>query len=236
MGTRKLHIAAIALIAMASLALSCGDMYSDLVEDNLPLGPAFAVITPMFVEDFESGSDGWINDGGDSWFVSSDYSVSGSYSLYIMANGGSTFDGLHYEFPAGIQPSYIGFWIRKTWDGAFVPWINIGDDNTPASHGAIWFSWDDQWNNQTPPPGEDMFVTGPAAVYSTSTSISATSFHHVEFRNINFIAQIYDFYVDGACVMAAVPFHSATASFTRFYISVFVAFAQPGYIDDIEIW
>ncbi len=34
MGTVKLHIAAIALIAMASLALSCGDMYSDLLDST----------------------------------------------------------------------------------------------------------------------------------------------------------------------------------------------------------
>ena len=32
MGNRKLHFAAIALIAVASLAISCGDMYSDFVE------------------------------------------------------------------------------------------------------------------------------------------------------------------------------------------------------------
>lgn len=37
MGTRKLHIAAIALIAVASLALSCGNMYSDLIETTRTL-------------------------------------------------------------------------------------------------------------------------------------------------------------------------------------------------------
>lgn len=37
MGTRKQHFAAIALIAMASLAISCGDMYSDLIENTRTL-------------------------------------------------------------------------------------------------------------------------------------------------------------------------------------------------------
>ena len=191
-----------------------------------------------FREDWESGSDGWVNDAGDPWNVSTDYHVSGSNSLYIIASGdGLTFDGLHYVFSGGFQPGYIGFWIRKTWDGAFTPWINIGGDDTPTSHGAIWFRWDDQWNNESPAPVEDMFVTSLSGViYQTPGGISATSFHHVEFLNINFIAQTYDFYVDGVPIRLNVPFYSPASSFTRFYISVRLAFAQQGYIDDIEMY
>jgi uncharacterized repeat protein (TIGR02543 family) len=182
-----------------------------------------------FIEDWEDGvwDDSWEDDRttGDtvSIYTGPAYSMPpGNRSLSIRDNSGWEYlDGLHYEFTGGIQPGYISFFIRKTNDQWCSPRINIGNDNTAADQGSIYFRWLD--NNS-------MSVLG-----SDTVSASPTAFHHVEFVNIDFTSQTYDFRMDGSLITAGVPFYNPASSFTRFYISV-GWYVQDAYIDDIEIW
>ncbi len=181
-------------------------------------------------EDWEDGAwlDTWVDDRttGDSVSVSTTYCIPpGTRSLRIIDNAGwEYFDGLHYEFPGGIRPEYISFYIRKSWDDSCQPWINIGDDNTSVNYGAIWFEWD----------GTEDFTGNMRVIGGTDVYAAGTAFHFVEFRNIDFTAQTFDFYVDGGLITAVVPFNSPVTSFTRFYISV-GWWAQSAYIDRINI-
>jgi uncharacterized repeat protein (TIGR02543 family) len=187
--------------------------------------------TVDFEEDWEDGAwnDTWVSDitTGDSVTIhTGTYFVTpGTRSLRIADNGDNWtyFDGLHYEFPGGVRPGYARFYIRKEWDDNSYPWINFGGDTTAADHGSIYYKWGET------DYGEYMSVAGGgsvAAAYGT--------FQLVEFRNIDFTAQKFDFYVGGALVTADVPFYNAAASFTRLYISV-GWWSQPSYIDKIEL-
>lgn len=182
--------------------------------------------TVNFTEDWEDGvwNDTWIGDPMidtiDVESIAGYYVPPGNQSLSITDNGDNWnyFDGLHYEFPGGIQPGYIRFYLRKDWDQNSYPWINFGDDNTAVNRGAIFFRWEG-----------DMEIEGGGIVFA-----SHNVFHLVEFRNINFSAQTYDFYVDSTLITADVPFYNSVASFTRLYISV-GWWSQKTYIDKIEI-
>ncbi|GEM_PF-2806842 len=185
-----------------------------------------APLSTTFTEDWESGTDGWIDTvaGGDTWGTSTTYHVSGSYSLrMIAATNWDYFDGVHYVFAGGFQPGNISFRIRKDWDQSVHPHINIGGDTTTSDGGAIYFYWDSFGPFH-------MAVAGGGSVFA-----DYQPFHFVEFRNINFTTQTFDFYVDGSPVTIGVPFNAPVSSFTRLYISV-GWWAQGGYIDDIQMW
>ncbi len=199
-----------------------------------------------FDEDWESGSDGWAFGTNECVIVTSPYhSANNSMSIYSYDDGvGFIFyDGISYTFAGGFQPSYIGIWIRKS-DSANLPWINIGGDNTTATNGAIWLWWADFWANSydgSYPPGlanavnaDHMYVMDSGNV-NYGCPASAGAWHHVEFSNINFTTQRYDFRVNGALVAANVSFHSPAAYFTRLYISAgwYVTYT---YVDDIEMY
>jgi hypothetical protein len=200
----------------------------------------FTVQPALFREDWEDGvwDDTWVDDRttGDTVIVTTFPTVPpGARSLLISDNADWTyFDCLHYEFGGGINPGYVRFYIRRS-GTANLPWINIGGDNTPVNQGAIWFGWDDEWGNGIGQKNR-MFVTDNINNnYVTGYEITDTTFHLIEFRNINFVTPRFDFYVDGVLVAANVQFHNPVPSFTRFYISVgwYVSFTH---IDDIEIW
>lgn len=185
--------------------------------------------TVLFAEDWEDGvwNDTWVDDRipgkEDQISINGAYYVPpGSLSLRIRSYAEWTYyDTLHYEF-GGIQPGYVRFYIRKQWDQSVHPYINIGDDSTSINGGAIFFRWDSLSNFH-------MSVAGGGSVLAP-----CCTFHLVEFRNIDFTAQTFDFYVDGALVTADVPFNAPTAIFTRLYISV-GWWAQDARIDKIEI-
>jgi|GEM_PF-3512759 len=231
---RELHrLPATAALVLASLFLSCGDIYSDLVENE---GFPYLQSPFQFVEDWESGSDGWIDDagaGGDAWLITSAVFVSGSNSLQMMAETSwNYYDGVHYEFEKDIRPVYISFFIQKSTEANF-PMINFGGDTTPGNDGSICFNWDDFWGNGTSVPNV-MYVTDVFGINHLSGQIMAGAFHLVEFRNINFSTQTYDFYVDGALVAPLVLFRNPAFAFTRLYISL-GWYASETYIDDIVI-
>lgn len=221
------------IIGLATLILSCGDIYSDLVENE-----GFPCIQSpfQFVEDWESGSDGWIDDagaGGDWWSITSAVFVSGNNSLEMMAETNwNYYDGLHYEFEKAIRPVYISFYIRKSTEANF-PMINFGGGTIPGNDGSICYKWDDAWGNGTSFPNV-MYVTDVFGNKHLSGQIMAGAFHLVEFRNINFSTQTYDFYVDGSLVAPLVLFRNPAFAFTRLYISL-GWYASYTYIDDIII-
>lgn len=184
----------------------------------------FTVQTAIFIEDWESGTDGWIGDGGDTWMVpyitGCEGSVSGNYALGIRAaTNWNYFDGVHYVF-GGITPAYIRFYLKSSWDYAVLPYINFGDDNTATDGGAIFFRWD-----------VNMFIDGDA----NSASVDCCSFNLVEFRNINYSAHTFDFYVNGDLISSSVPFRNNISIITSLYISL-GWYAQTMYIDDIEMY
>ncbi len=185
--------------------------------------------TVSFSEDWEDGvwNDTWIADPNtDPITVTATYAASGTRSLGIADDGDNWnyWDGLHYEFAGGVQPTYVKFSIRKDWDQSPRHRINLGGDTTASDGGAVYYTWGKELDS-----GTDMAVEGGGSVYATHDS-----FHLVEFRNIDFAAQNFDFYVDGVPVTTGVPFYHSVSSFTRLYISV-GWYAENAYIDAIEL-
>ncbi len=188
-----------------------------------------ATLRDSLYEDWESGSVWhfpWVYDGPDTIGLATqinDGTPLGSQCLSIMSTAAWTYyDGMHAVFEGGFQPTYVSFRIRKDWDDSCDIFINLGDDYTSGNSGAIFFHWASAAGT--------MSVQGGGGI-----SAAYNAFHTVEFRNINFSTQRFDFHVDGALITANIPFYNAVGSFTRMYISA-GWWAQSAYIDDIEMY
>jgi Abnormal spindle-like microcephaly-assoc'd, ASPM-SPD-2-Hydin/Viral BACON domain len=168
---------------------------------------ASADSTPAgFVDGFEDGNtDGWFDAGyGNPATADSTTAANGTrYSLRLH----TLYDGLHYDGVyhdlGGIQPGRVSFWVRPPDVTSYTNYVVFRDQ---YGNDAIFFFAD-----------AGLFYVNEDNGGDRSRSYNALTWYHIEFRNIDFAAQRFDYYVDGQLVKAGVYFRNsgAVGSFVR---------------------
>lgn len=156
--------------------------------------------TLPFLDSFESGSlTGWTSGSGSGTReIVSDTAASGAKSFHYNY-GGSTghFHGINRDFTAGAKPKNISFWVRSgsttTHDAYFVL--------TDGTYGdeVIWFF----------ARGSGMFYVNGDVGGDETFSYQADVWYKVEFRDLDWNAKNFDYYVNGTLVKADIPFRNA---------------------------
>jgi large repetitive protein len=154
-----------------------------------------------FVDSFESGTlNGWVHGSGSGTRQTTSFTAaSGSKSFYHSYQGSTDhFQGINRDFVAGAKPKNISFWIRSgsttTHDGYFVL--------TDGTYGdeLIWF-----FANGT----GKFYVNGTTYGGDESFSYQANVWYKVEFREMDWVAKNFDYYVNGSLVKANIPFRNS---------------------------
>jgi len=156
----------------------------------------------LFSDDFEDGDYvGWFDAGFDcSKEVTGTTAANGtsySYHEYNSYSGNAT--GIYQIFDA-IEPTYISFYVRpgstSEADGYFVLYDSDGSSQL------IWFFASSSGY---------FYLNGTSDGGHESYSYTADTWYHIEFRNMDFSASTFDYYVNSALVMADIPFRHSGA-------------------------
>ncbi|MFH0816663.1 MAG: C25 family cysteine peptidase [Methanobacteriota archaeon] len=179
----------------------------------------------LFGDDFEDGDyDGWTDDGGEyQREVTSDTAAAASHcSLTLIGGDMRHFDGLHAVLPY-IQPTNISFHVRTSSSTSADGYFVLGDNSTKSNLGMVFFYIYDG--------NLRLYVSGTEEYLSP---IAANVWYHVEFRDIDWNAKNYDYYVDDNLVATDVNFRAAaTNHLTRLYLYNF--YNSQAWWDEIEI-
>lgn len=156
--------------------------------------------TLPFLDSFESGSlTGWTSgSGAGTREIVSSTAAAGTKSFHYNYQGGTEhFHGINRDFAAGAKPQNISFWVRSgsttTHDGYFVLTDGTyGDD-------LIWFF----------ARGSGKFYVNGDVGGDETFSYQANVWYKVEFRDLDWTAKNFDYYVNGTLVKASIPFRNA---------------------------
>jgi pseudomonalisin len=157
----------------------------------------------LLSDGFESGSfSSWTAEAG-SYVrtISSSNPATGSFSY--TQTGGDTVtprNGLSHTLPS-ITPSYIAFYAKTSSTSGASAYFVIGDDNVNTNRGIIFFAFN----------GANLAVYDGTNWKSGAASV-ANTWYFIEFKNINWVAKTYDFYVNGQLQAAGVAFRSQTTT------------------------
>ncbi len=157
--------------------------------------------TPVpFADSFESGSlAGWASSSGaGTRQIVTSTAAAGSRSFYFNNQGDTThFNGINRDFASGSKPKSVSFWVRSgsttTHDGYFVLTDGTyGDD-------FIWFF---------ARGGGKFYVNGDLTGGDETFSYQAEVWYRVEFKDLDWTAKNFDYYVNGTLVKANIPFRN----------------------------
>ena len=156
--------------------------------------------TLPFLDSFESGSlTGWTSgSGAGTREIVSDTAAAGTKSFHYDYQGETDhFHGINRDFAAGAKPKNISFWVRSssttTNNGYFV----LTDSTYGAS--VIWFF----------ARGSGKFYVNSDVDGDETFSYEANVWYKVEFRDLDWTAKNFDYYVNGALVKVNIPFRNA---------------------------
>lgn len=154
-----------------------------------------------FLDSFESGSltDWTSGSGAGTRQIVSTTAAAGTKSFYYDYQGSTGhFHGINRDFAAGTKPKNISFWVRSgsttTHDGYFVLTDNTYGDNV------IWFFARGSGN---------FYVNGDVGGDETF-GYQANVWYKVEFRDLDWSAKNFDYFVNGILVKANIPFRNAS--------------------------
>lgn len=160
------------------------------------------VATPAslpFYDSFESGNfSEWDIDGQSGvQEVTNTTAAQGSYSFHSQSTQVAHFQGIHRDFAAGSQPASIGFYVRpgsNTVSHAYC--VFTGDT---SRQDAIWFfaRRTGRFYVNADIGGDESYVYSPMQWY------------FIEFRNIDWTAKNFDYYVNDVLVKADIPMRNA---------------------------
>ena len=163
-----------------------------------------------FIDGFESGTytPTWTaGPGAYTRAVTSSTAALGTYSYTQTGGTFAHFDGISTTFP-NITPTYIGFYVRTnylTLAGEGTAYFVIG--GAGMTNGTIFFLFAE---------GEIRVYYGLA--YESAGPYAVNTWYHIEFKNINWAAKTFDFYVDGTLIAASIPFWEDATSFTQIHL------------------
>jgi len=206
---------------------------TDLARDETAIGAAISAAKSVaeklpFRDGFESGNfNKWVNDGGSGTKeATSATAAAGKYSFHYSYTGSNDhLHGIHQDFEKGSQPKYIGFYIRsgsvQSSDAYFVV-----TTNQPGITEVIWF-----YAKNTGFLYVNADVGGDEAY-----PYKALQWYHIEFRDIDWTAKNFDYYVDSKLVKADIPFRNAAVvnDMDRLYLYNFHSGSEAWW-DDINV-
>ncbi|MEI8158186.1 MAG: hypothetical protein WCH60_15075 [Burkholderiales bacterium] len=198
----------------------------------LALGVSSALAQTNFSEGFESGNiTAWTTGSGAyTRTVTNVAPATGAYSLALTGGtgngnslGGTYFDGISRTIAAS-TPTYIGFYAKTASTAAIAGYFFVGDANIRSNFGVMNFVF-----TRT---GE-MLVSDGWSNYSGG-SYTANTWYHIEFKNIDWTARKYDFYVNGVRKQSGIGFRtSSSTAITQIQLGNYDN-AQSGF-DEIQI-
>ncbi len=169
--------------------------------DNFTIGEPRELAYPrMFEDDFEDGDyDGWLDAGGTGTkeVTNSTAAKGTNYSYHEYSSPRSHYNGIYQEFDS-IQPGYIGFYIRSGSTGTSDTYCVLRNS---IGYDAIWFFADQSGH---------LYVNGDVGG-DQSFDYSSETWYHIEFKNIDFVAKTFDYYVNEELIKAGIPFRNAPA-------------------------
>lgn len=181
-----------------------------------------------FFEGFESGNiSTWTDLGGPyTMTVTTNAPASGSYCFGMTGGANNYYDGVSHGFPSS-QANYISYKVKSpvgspTWNCG----VNIGHSSDIVSNGAIADSWIDN---------------GSMTIYlwcgngTFTYPMTQGTWYTIEYRNINYTAKTFDFYVNGNQVAANCVFWNT--NITSIDVIHLMGYTSGGtsYFDDIYI-
>lgn len=186
-----------------------------------------ATMNLPFYDGFEDGNiSDWIDDGGAGVKEATNTTAAkGQYSFHYSYTGASThFHGIHQDFAAGSRPDYVSFYIRPSVNNLSHAYFLLyaGGGNT----GAIFFF----------ARASGFFYINADVGGNESFRYNAQQWYHVEFKNIDFTKQTFDYYIDGVLNQAAIPFRNAglVNDFDRVYLYNFASNSEAWW-DEIRL-
>ena len=192
--------------------------------ESSPIATPPPVATPAYFENFEDGDiGGWIETPGTTAVRAVALGgANGSVRRFQESGSESGHQSGIYNLLPGVQASEVGFWVRPGQDDLFSNYVTIRDG---ANAEVIFF-----------------FAMGTAVFYcNASTGGDATvpyvvnQWYHIEYRNINWTAKTFDYYVDDALITTGVGMRnpSTVDEFSRVDLYSFSAGAMASWD---EIW
>ncbi len=166
--------------------------------------PAFFLNLPtiIYYEGFENGNlDDLVLDG-DQFQVSTDTQAgAGNYSgMYV--GGSAHYSGVHKSWSSGITPQYVSYRIKTDTDTLARGYFVLHDEDNATDYDGVIFLY---------------MIGGVFRNYKANGEsnieipFSPNTWYHIEFKNIDYAAGTYDWYIDGAFIAAA-DFRDPTAT------------------------
>ncbi|PCH69915.1 MAG: hypothetical protein COC01_00325 [Bacteroidetes bacterium] len=180
-----------------------------------------AAPTALFTDGFEDGTyNKWQDDGGAyTREVTNTIAAVGSYSFKLTGGNVVLHDGISKKFTPD-TPNYVGFYFNSGATTTFDCIVSVGDSNTTTNNGFIFFY---TRNSGT------LYLNG-----NTTVAYNANQWYHVECKNIDYIAQTFDYYVDDVLIVAGLNFNTASSYASEVYFFNYST-GSVGYLDDMNI-
>jgi subtilisin family serine protease len=156
----------------------------------------------LFEDDFEDGNfDGWLDGGGSgNREVTDETAANGTrYSYHESNSSGSHFQGVYQEL-GPIQPGYVGFYIRSGSNTSNDAYVVL---TSSVGEGLIWFF---------ARASGLLYCNGNLEGGDETVPYVANQWYHIEYKNIDFTSNTFDYYVDEVLVKLAIPFRSTAPS------------------------
>jgi hypothetical protein len=177
-----------------------------------------------FVDGFEDGNaDGWNNAGyGNGFAVVSNTAANGShYSLWLHTlYGNNHYSGVYHDLTP-IEPARVSFWVRPADVTSYTNYVVLRD---VYGNDAIFFFAD----------GGTFYVNGDSNG-DQSYVYNALTWYHIEFRNIDFASQRFDYYVNGQLVKTGISFRYAGAIGPFAHVDLYSYTPVDAWFDEIAI-
>lgn len=131
-------------------------------------------------------------------------------------------DGFNRQFPAGLKPRSVSFWLRADVVGADAGYFRINASTDATS----WIAYAYFYKN-------NLYVT---AAQSVSIAYTAGRWYHVEYRKMDWDAHTFEVWLDGQ-QLGMLDMNAAAASIKRIdlYARAIATTPSGAYIDEIEL-
>ena len=164
-----------------------------------------------------------------------------SSNVLKMENNGNKYLTNYDEYISVIYPDKISFDIMS-------PNVSSSSNNfhssflvEDGSSDLVWFAMSTDVNTSLPIMGPMGMAGGSSTVVSSYYNYNVYPFYytpgnwyHVEFRNISFSANSYDYYVNNQLVAANIPFRQSPINIDRIGISHYTTDSVTSYFDNID--
>jgi hemin uptake protein HemP len=173
-----------------------------------------------FYENFESGSlSNWVIDGTTGTIeITTATSAEGSRSFHRYGGSNSTHsDGIHASI-SDFQPNYVSFYVRSEATNQSDCYFNLIDSG--CGYVNYFHASDDSKFS--------VFPDDSSFVYS------ANVWYHIEFKNYDWSAKTFDYYVDGTLIRAGCSFRNQCSSVDSIELYNYHSSVH-SYWDDIQI-